>query len=90
MASNQTIGETYSAVQHHYGVSKADARDGPSDVLRSGMVAPLHGRSVLAVLAADGGPDLLDRLIANEYSRAGPKVLTLDRKMAALPDVRRL
>ena len=27
-ASNQVIGEAYVAVQHHYGVSKADARPG--------------------------------------------------------------
>ena len=31
-ASNQVIGEAYIAVQHHYGVSKADARVGLLDV----------------------------------------------------------
>ena len=36
------------------------------------------------------GPGLFDRLIADDYSRAGIETLTLDRKMAALPDVRRL
>ena len=42
-ASNQVIGEAYVAVRHHYGVTKADARSGLIDVLRSGLVAPLNG-----------------------------------------------
>ena len=90
VVSNQVIGEAYVAVRHHYGVSKTDARAGLLDVLRSGMVAPLNGRGVLAALEAHGGAGLLDRLIAEEYSRAGLQVLTLDRRMATLPAVRRL
>ncbi len=88
--SNQVVGEAYVAVQHHYGVSKAAARASLLDVLRSGLVAPLNGRSVIEVLNVSGGPGLFDRLIADDYSRAGLEVLTLDRKMAALSDVRRL
>ena len=57
-ASNQVIGEAYIAVQHHYGVSKADARAGLVDVLRSGLVAPLNGRSVFAALEASDSPGL--------------------------------
>ena len=90
LASNRVIGETYVAAQHHYGVSKAAARAGLSDVLRSGMVAPPNGRAVLTALAARGGSGLFDRLIAEEYSRAGLEILTLDRKMATLPGSRRL
>ena len=90
LVSNQVIGETYIAVQHHYGVSKAAARAGLSDVLRSGVVAPLNGRAALTALAARGGPGLFDRLTAEEYSRAGLEILTLDRKMATLPGSRRL
>ena len=88
--SNQVVGEAYVAVQHHYGVSKAAARASLLDALRSGLVSPLNGRSVIEALEATGGPGLLDRLIADDYSRAGIEVLTLDRKMAALSDVRRL
>ena len=90
VASNQVIGEAYVAVQHHYGVSKAQARAGLRDVLRSGLVTPLNGRGVLAILDAGGGPGLMDRLIADDYARANLEVLTLDRKMATLPGVRRL
>ena len=89
-ASNQVIGEAYVAVQHHYGVSKTDAHAGLTDVLRSGLVAPLNGRAVFEALDAVEGPGLFDRLIADEYSRAGVEVLTLDRKMASLPGVRGL
>ena len=88
--SNQVIGETYVAVQHHYGVSRVDARKSLVDVLRSGLVAPLNGRSVIAALEASGGPGLFDRLIADGYVREGMDVLTLDRKMAGLAEVRRL
>ena len=89
-ASNQVIGEACVAVQHHYGVSKVDARMSLVDVLRSGLVAPLNGRSVIATLEASGGPGVFDRLIADGYSRAGLEVLTLDRKMAGLAVARRL
>ena len=89
-ASNQVIGEAYVAVQHRYGVSKTDARAGLTDVLRSGLVAPLNGGAVFEILEAVEGPGLFDRLIAEEYSGAGVEVLTLDRKMAFLPGVRGL
>ncbi|MBM5812237.1 MAG: type II toxin-antitoxin system VapC family toxin [Gammaproteobacteria bacterium] len=89
-ASNQVIGEAYVALQHHYGVSKPDARAALASVLRSGLVAPLNGAGVFAALEASAGCGLLDRLIADDYRRAGLSTLTLDRRMAALPDVRRL
>ena len=89
-ASNQVIGEAYVAVQHHYGVTKADARSGLIDVLRSGLVAPLNGPSVIETLKASEGPGLFDRLIADDYRRVGLETLTLDRRMSGLPLVRRL
>ena len=88
-ASNQVIGETYVALQHRYGVSKSDARAALASVLKSGLVAPLNGAGVFAALEAGAGCGLLDRLIADDYRRAELITLTLDRKMAALPQVRR-
>ena len=88
--SNQVIGEAYVAVQHHYGVTKADARSALIDVLQSGLVAPLNGRSTIEALSATRGAGLFDRLIANDYSRAEMGTLTLDRRMASLPAVQRL
>lgn len=89
-ASNQVIGEAYVALQHHYGVSKSDARAALASVLRSGLVVPLNGAGVFAALQANAGCGLLDRLIADDYRRAELTTLTLDRKMAALAQVRRL
>lgn len=83
-ASNQVIGEAYIALQHHYGVTKPEARSALASVLRSGLVSPLGGHHVLEILAAEGGCGLLDRLIADDYRRAGLATLTLDRKMASL------
>ena len=89
-ASNQVIGEAYVAIQHHYGVSDADARDALINVLNSGLVAPLNGHAVIQALQTREGPGLFDRLIADDYARAGLETLTLDRRMATLTSVRRL
>ena len=89
-ASNQVIGEAYIALQHHYGVAKPDARAALTSVFKSGLVAPLNGPGVYAALEAQSGCGLLDRLIADDYRRAGLNTFTLDRKMAVLRDVRRL
>ena len=89
-ASNQVIGEAYVAVQHHYHVSETDARSELSRALTSGLVSALDGRAVIEALETSGGPGLFDRLIADDYSRADLQVLTLDRRMATLPDVRQL
>ena len=89
-ASNQVIGEAYIALQHHYGVTKSEAREGLASVLRSGLVAPVNGAGVFEALAAESGAGLLDRLIADDYRRADLSTLTLDRKMASLRDARLL
>lgn len=89
-ASNQVIGEAYVALQHHYGVPKQEARAALASVLSSGLVAPMNGPGVFAALEAAKGCGLLDRLIADDYRRAELVTLTLDRKMAALPQARRL
>ena len=87
-ASDQVIGEAYVAVQHHYGVAKADAHSGLVDVLRSGLVPPLNGRTVIEALEASDSPRLFARLIADDYRRAGLETLTLDRKTSDLPQAR--
>ena len=84
VASHQVIGESYIALQHHYSVTKLDARAALAGVLQSGLVEPLRGQATLDVLAAIKGCGLMDRLIAAEYNEAGFATLTLDRKMAKL------
>ena len=75
---------------HHYGILSANARAGLLAASTSGLVAPLNGPAVIEALSASGGPGLFDRLIADDYSRAGLETLTLDRKMATLSNVQRL
>lgn len=84
--SNQVIGEAYVAVQHHYRVSEIDARQALINVFNSGLVQPLNGWRALMAIEATSGPGLFDRLIADGYSQAGCETLTLDRKMANLPN----
>lgn len=82
--SNQVIGEAYITLQRHYGVSKEDARKGLHSTLTSGLVTPLNGSAVLESLSAARGPGLFDRLIIDDYARAGLETLTLDRQIASL------
>ena len=86
-ASNQVIGEAYVTTQHHYGASKDDARAGLLDVLQSGLVSPLNGPSVIAILEASDSPGLFDRLIADGYRHERMDILTLDRRMSTLANV---
>lgn len=90
LPSNQVIGEAYIAVQHHYGVSRADARTGVLRIMQSGLVAPQHARKILAAIEAFASPGLMDRLIAVDYTKGELEVLTLDQRMACLPDVQLL
>jgi len=88
--SNQVIGEAYIALQHHYGVSKIDAREAIGVLFESGLVAPLNGRRVLEILASRGGCGLLDRLIADDYNQKDIAVATLNHRMARLSGAFRL
>ncbi len=89
-ASNMVIGEAYIALQHHYQVSKPNAKAALSSVLTSGLVAPSGGQPVLEALGTSRGCGLLDRLISLQYRAENLATLTLDRKMATLPEVTRL
>jgi predicted nucleic acid-binding protein len=74
VASNQVIGESYIALQHHYGVEKLDARVALAGVLQSGLVEALRGQSTLDALAATKGCGLMDRLIAAAYNEEGSRI----------------
>lgn len=90
LASNQVIGEAYIALQHHFGVSKADARAALTGVLTSGLCQPLNGAAVLKALATKTGCGLLDRLIVDDYAAREVTTLTLDAKMARLDGAKKL
>ena len=86
--SNQVIGETYVAVQHHYGVPKSRASAAIISALQGGLILPLNGQDVFSILEETSGAGLFDRLIADGYQKSGLETLTLDRKMANLSDTR--
>jgi len=90
VVSNQVIGESYVALQHFYGLSKADACAGILKLLTASDVRPLNGEAVLACLRAKGGPGLVDRLIAQDYAGHDARVLTNDKRMARLEGVQQL
>ena len=90
LVSNQVIGETYIALQHHFGIAKADAKAAMCEVLTSGLCCPQNGSSVFEALRADKGCGLLDRLIADDYAAHGMKTLTNDAKMSRLPNALKL
>ena len=90
LVSNQVIGEAYITVQHHYDLTEPEARAALLDIFQRGLVWPLNGSDIIAMLEVSGGPDLFDRLIANDYHRDGLDVYTLDRRMSVLSNVYRL
>lgn len=87
VVSNQVIGESYITLQHHYHLSKEDARVGIRNFLEEGMVSALNGPAVLEVLGQEGGAGLMDRLIVQDYQAKGLHVLTNDQKMARISGV---
>ena len=90
LVSNQVIGEAYITVQHHYDLTEPEARVALLDIFQRGLVWPLNGADIIAMLEVPGGPGLFDRLTADGYRRAGLDVFTLDRRMSTLANVHRL
>jgi predicted nucleic-acid-binding protein len=90
LVSNQVIGEAYVALQHHYKLSKAEARSGIFKLLSGGMLAPLNGSAILGMLQEEGGAGLMDRLIVQDYQAREIPVLTDDRRMSKLTGAVRL
>jgi predicted nucleic-acid-binding protein len=88
--ANIVVAEAYAVLQHHYRLGKADARAAILSVLTSGLVEPMHGDAVINALRSTKEPGLTDRLIALDYASQHATVLTLDRKMAALPGCQQL
>ncbi len=88
--ANIVIAEAYAVLQHHYRLSKVDARTAILSALTSGLMEPAHGDAVLDALRETKEPGLTDRLIALDYAHRRATVLTLDRKMASLPGCARL
>ena len=59
VVSNQVIGEAYIALQHHYGISKMDARAAMLLVFKAGSVSPLNGSVVIEILNEKKGSGIV-------------------------------
>jgi len=90
VVTNIVIAEAYAVVQHHYGVSKADARAALRSVLTSGLVEPAAGQAALDAIDSPQEPGLTDRLILLDHARLDLTLLTHDRKLATQSGARRL
>lgn len=87
VVSNQVIGEAYITLQHHYSISKKDARNAILKLFNTGFISPLNGRTVFDILSVRGGAGLMDRLIADDYQMREASILTNDKRMGKISGV---
>jgi predicted nucleic acid-binding protein len=90
VVSNQVIGEAYITLQHHYNISKDDARAAMRELFASGNIRPLNGEPILPLLAESGGAGLMDHLIVQDYEARNVIALTNDKRMSKVEGARRL
>jgi len=90
IVSDLVVSEAYFALQHHFGLSKAEAIGVLREFLRqSGSVATGSAHAVLATPnLAVAEPGLVDRLIHAEYMRVADEMLTFERSAVRLPGAR--
>mgnify|MGYP001546964343 CR=1 FL=1 len=90
IVSDLVIGESYYALQHHYGVPRDEARALLRRFLESGAVTP-EPSGIAAVLQwVERGAGLLDRLIHLRYHECGAATVTFDVQQSRLRDAVRL
>lgn len=83
------VAEAYHALQHHYGVPRAEARSLLRRLLGSGVVQ-LEPTTSSAALDATGGAGLVDRLIHARYRGLNAATLTFEPSQARLEGAMRL
>lgn len=86
LVSDLVVSEAYFALQHHFGLSKAQAIGALRDFMgQSGAEAAGAARGVLAKPSlAVAQPGLVDRLIHAEYARIADEMLTFEKSAARL------
>lgn len=87
--SDLVVAEAYFALQHHYGISKAQARMLLRQLVESGVVEA-DPATISSDLEPARGAGLVDRLVHSRYRALGAATLTLERKQAALEGAVRL
>jgi predicted nucleic acid-binding protein len=89
VVTDLALAETYHALIHHYGLTKAEARTSLRALARSGAIT-LSPPDVLPALDPAPGAGVVDRLLHLRHARERLTTVTFDRKMAALPGAVRL
>lgn len=89
VVADLVVAEAYFALQHHYGVKKADALDALHEMFDAGEVE--SAGAAAAVLSTPGlstaKPGFVDRLIHAGYATAGGRMATFERASARLSGV---
>lgn len=88
--SDLVVAETYFALQHHYGLSKADALKGLRRLFADGEIQPLGvAAEVLATNGlASAKPGFVDRLIHGAYTATANEMATFEKAAGKLRRVR--
>ena len=84
LVADLTIAETYFALQHHYGVPKAEARAQLLELVSEPGFCTEPGSTARVALAADGGPGLVDRLLHGRHRACAAVTWTFDERLARL------
>jgi hypothetical protein len=90
IVSDLVASETYFALQHHFGMPKAEALEVLREFFRGSGVRPTG--AALDILAvpnlAGSNPGFVDRLIHAEYDRLADEMLTFEKAARALSKTR--
>lgn len=86
VVSDLVVAETYFALQHHYGVSKADALRALRRMLDDGEIASTGAAHTLLSVrnVASAKPGFVDRLIHHAYIAGGGSMATFEKAPAKL------
>jgi len=88
VVSDLVVSEAYFALHAHYDVPKGEAIGVLREMLRSGLVEPVDGPAILAVLEAavrpPAKPGFVDRLIHAQYARASAGMATFEHAAGRL------
>jgi len=89
LVSDVVVAEAYFALQHHYGISKTQARALLRQFVESGVVE-CDPPTVSTDLEPASGAGLVDRFVHSRYRALGATTLTFERKQASLEGATRL
>lgn len=89
VVSDLVLAEAYYALQHHYGVPKAEAQAILHRFATSGTVE-LNPAEAAAALEPRRGAGLVDRLVHARHRALGVSTITFERKQGALEGAIRL